>query len=477
MYPYALHSGVTEVSHLRSMPLRYLYHQEPQPRAVTSAIDRSLLSRNFDSTVQNLRLVSLVYTYDAHGGRRVLNNDPASCRRDEADTHSTMGLFQSKATPAAPCGTTEQRERLQKKQDTFKEEVGQRDKTRAVDVESERKTWKAQEEKLRREIKEAKEARKQAEERADALQHDLTSYRDEARSLREEVRQTLRDLKEVIERDLAVALEAKLQAERRLWEGRRSILFPSQAQYAETRHKLQYEPGIFHFAVSGISGSGKSSLINAFRGLRNASRQAAPVGVVETTSKVVRYPDSTGKPYAWYDVPGAGTLSIPDWQYFTDQGLYIFDCIIVVLDARFTATDIAILRNCVSFQIPTFIVRSKSRQHIANVTNDIPADGDQDGEDDLGDDHGSGGNMRDRTARARESYIQDTRRCVKRELEKAGLDSQRVYIIDKDDLVKTVKGKPCDSIDEDDLLNDMFALAAQYGPAEPAEITGPDGTK
>ncbi|EPS93844.1 hypothetical protein FOMPIDRAFT_59929 [Fomitopsis schrenkii] len=206
------------------------------------------------------------------------------------------------------------------------------------------------------------------------------------------------------------------------------------------RRRLQYEPGLFHFAVSGMSGSGKSSLVNAFRGLRNTSKRAAPVGVVETTSKVVRYPDTPGNPYVWYDVPGAGTLSIPDWQYFTDQGLYIFDCIIVAIDARFTATDIAILRNCVFFQIPTFIVRSKSKQHIENVAKDLPSE------------DASGLTLE----RARETYIRETRANIEENLKTAELPQQRVYLVDKDILVRVVKGKPVKgAIDELALLQDI----------------------
>ncbi|KAI0717629.1 interferon-inducible GTPase-domain-containing protein [Fomitopsis betulina] len=388
-----------------------------------------------------------------------------------------MGSQQSKAKPDYPRGPTEeQREQLRKRQEKIEEDSRRRQKTQ-VDIEDERKNWEIQEGKLKKEKEQAEEACKLAEERANALQSEVMRYRDETASLQEEVRETLRYLKEVVEKDLAAALEAKLEAERRLWEGSRTILFPTKAQYTETRRRLQYEPGFCHFAVSGMSGSGKSSLINAFRGLRNTSRKAAPVGVVETTSQVVRYPDpSADMPYVWYDVPGAGTLSVPDWQYFTDQGLYIFDCIIVVFDARFTATDVAILRNCVFFQIPTFIVRSKSKQHIVNVAKDLPVDGfdeDDDSEDDGELD--AARRTKDHMAKARGCYIQDTRRSVAKELNRAGLSPQRVYIIDKDELVKAVRGKSSpDAIDEDELLTDMFALADRYDPGsgEPPETTG-----
>ncbi|KAI6103783.1 hypothetical protein EDD17DRAFT_1608281, partial [Pisolithus thermaeus] len=59
--------------------------------------------------------------------------------------------------------------------------------------------------------------------------------------------------------------------------------------------------------------------------------------------RISRYPDpNSDNPFVWYDIPGAGTLSQPDWLYFNNQGLYVFDCIIVLFDSRFTQTDIAI---------------------------------------------------------------------------------------------------------------------------------------
>ncbi|EPS93037.1 hypothetical protein FOMPIDRAFT_1026652, partial [Fomitopsis schrenkii] len=146
------------------------------------------------------------------------------------------------------------------------------------------------------------------------------------------------------------------------------------------------------------------------------------------------------------------------WKYFTDQGLYILNCIIVVIDNRFTATDIAILRSCVHFQIPSFIVRSKSKLHIVNVSEEMGGDQDDDIE-----------GKRVRLAKARERYIRDTRDNVAQNLEQAGLLAQKVYPVDKDILVKAVKGRSsADAIDEDDLLKDMSALVKRLeGSAVP----------
>ncbi|KAF8531794.1 immunity-related GTPases-like protein, partial [Trichophaea hybrida] len=150
-----------------------------------------------------------------------------------------------------------------------------------------------------------------------------------------------------------------------------------------------------HFAVSGQSCSGKSSLINALRGIKNRGPNAAKVGHTETTTSVARYPGGERFPrVAWYDIPGAGTREIPASQYFNQQGLFLFDFIILVYDGSFTEIDGEILEQCRGFEIPAFIVRSKSDQHILNVKEDEECDDDQ----------------------ARELYIEETRANLKSNL-------------------------------------------------------------
>ncbi|KAF5309639.1 hypothetical protein D9758_019126, partial [Tetrapyrgos nigripes] len=154
--------------------------------------------------------------------------------------------------------------------------------------------------------------------------------------------------------------------------GIQPVSWPTPKEYVRMLKARQYQEGKFHFAVAGLSGSGKSSLVNAFRGILDRNMKAAATGITETTSVIGRYPDpNPERPFIWYDIPGAGTLKTPDWEYFNQQGLYIFDGIIILTDNRFTATDIAILRNCARWNIPSFIVRSKSDQHIQNLEKEL----------------------------------------------------------------------------------------------------------
>ncbi|KZT02359.1 P-loop containing nucleoside triphosphate hydrolase protein [Laetiporus sulphureus 93-53] len=202
------------------------------------------------------------------------------------------------------------------------------------------------------------------------------------------------------------------------------IIAPTPEDLKAIKTRLEFQDGMFHMAVVGTAGSGKSSLINAFRGLRNGDAGAAPTGTVETTMNITRYPDpDPDKPYVWYDVPGAGTLNTPGERYFHDQGLYAFDGIIVLFDIRFTQIDVEILRNSARFNIPTYIVRSKSLQHIRNVMGDMPCDG------------GSKCNEARQWKKARTKYVEDTRKNVKQILARAELKEQRCYLVDKDVLV------------------------------------------
>ncbi|KAI6121054.1 P-loop containing nucleoside triphosphate hydrolase protein [Pisolithus croceorrhizus] len=249
-----------------------------------------------------------------------------------------------------------------------------------------------------------------------------------------------------------IAKQAQEEAEANLRRGIQPVIIPTAEEVAAAKSKVQYQDNLFHFAIAGVSGSGKSSLINAFRGLRNKDVGAAATGIVETTSTVDRYPDPNPRnPFVWYDIPGAGTLQQSDWLYFNSQGLFVFDCIIVLFDARFTTTDIAILKNCQRFQIPTYIVRSKADTHIRNIMRDIGYDSSSD----------------DRARRtelyntAREQYIKETRATVQRNLREADLPDQKVYIVCNTTVFSTVKDRTLapKTIDELDLMRDLLEEA------------------
>ncbi|KAI5995058.1 interferon-inducible GTPase-domain-containing protein [Pisolithus albus] len=226
------------------------------------------------------------------------------------------------------------------------------------------------------------------------------------------------------------AQQAQQEAEERLRKGIQPVVIPNPEEVAAAKARVQYQDNLFHFAVAGVAGSGKSSLVNAIRGLRNSDTGAAPTGVVETTAAIGRYRDSNRRlPFVWYDIPGAGTLNQPGWQYFNNQGLFVFDCIIVLVGDRFTQTDLAILENCRRFQIPTYIVRSKADFHICNLMNDMGYD--------------------------------NTQATVQQNLGDAKLPLQKVYLVSNKVLLSAVKKRtlPKTALDEMELLRDLLEEA------------------
>ncbi|KAF7978525.1 hypothetical protein HWV62_45703 [Athelia sp. TMB] len=229
------------------------------------------------------------------------------------------------------------------------------------------------------------------------------------------------------------AKEAAEQADTKWRKGIRPVVWPTLDELQAAKERIGYVDGLLYFAVAGNGGSGKSSLINALRGMTDEKRKAAPTGIMETTKVITRYRDpNRSLPFMWCDMPGAGSLAHPSWQYFNEEGLYIFDCIIVLFDARFMETDIAILQNCARYNIPAYIVRSKSDHHVANVLDRI-----------------RGKNKKEKTnlseaelrAKAREEYADQTRTCVERDLKEAELPLQRVYLVSKNVLCHLRKTK------------------------------------
>ncbi|KAK0493920.1 interferon-inducible GTPase-domain-containing protein [Armillaria luteobubalina] len=328
------------------------------------------------------------------------------------------------------------------------QEAARKAAERAAQLERERQ---AQADRIRAQEVEAQRAAQNATRLEREKQEQVENARREQEAA-QRAAQAVNDLQEQMrkkEAEIQDALDTQKEAESKWHSGIRPVEWPSKEKYEETKRRY-YTEGKFHLAITGISGTGKSSLINAFRGIWDDDEDAAMTDIVESTSVVTPYPDpNPDNPFIWFDVPGSGTLACSDWTYFNDQGLYIFDAIIILFNDRFTATDIAILKNAERYNIPTYIVRSKSDVHVENIIKRKRR---------------GAGARRDPTSILHEAckeYVTRTQESVRSNLMKNDppIRSKRFYAVSRDTLTMVVRGEPLEDIlvlNESDLLKDLL---------------------
>ena len=162
----------------------------------------------------------------------------------------------------------------------------------------------------------------------------------------EEREKKARERQEDARKDLELAIASRLVTPR-------GIIWPTEEEFQDAKDRIKYDSEKIHLAVCGCSGAGKSSLVNAFRGLDNGP-DAAPV---ETTKVITGYPDPRKEsPYnrlVWFDFPGpgsAGTLRVLSPQYFNQQVLITFDVIVLVYD-----TVIMSIIDCIKCRLTVII--------------------------------------------------------------------------------------------------------------------------
>lgn len=133
---------------------------------------------------------------------------------------------------------------------------------------------------------------------------------------------------------------------------------------------------VLNWGVMGRVGVGKSTLINALRGLRPRDTDAAPVGIGHTTRRPKPYnfvgdvAMLTRNMARLWDLPGAGTKEWPCASYVRDAGLRHFDGVIFVTSDAFSEVEAALMRQLQQFKVPYYIVRNKVDQDVVNNAED-----------------------------------------------------------------------------------------------------------
>lgn len=161
------------------------------------------------------------------------------------------------------------------------------------------------------------------------------------------------------------AERAKLQAELDAARRKSEQLFNDHTPVAaDLIAKVRSDLGIdietqYNLAFVGLAGTGKSSLINAMRGVDDSSKGAARVSVVECTSIATRYWDPDSPHICFWDMPGAGTEREGLNGYFSKWHLYAYDCLLITTNDRITVADMELADMAAMYSIPVALVRNK----------------------------------------------------------------------------------------------------------------------
>lgn len=110
-------------------------------------------------------------------------------------------------------------------------------------------------------------------------------------------------------------------------------------------------------AFIGATGTGKSSMINLYMGVRNGAPGSAPTDIVECTKQATPY--SCDRLTLW-DFPGAGTLLFPRATYIKQIGLRYFDAVVIINATRFTEIEVELFREARVWEIPCYMLWNKA---------------------------------------------------------------------------------------------------------------------
>ncbi|XP_078067351.1 interferon-inducible GTPase 5-like isoform X2 [Mustelus asterias] len=164
-----------------------------------------------------------------------------------------------------------------------------------------------------------------------------------------------------------------------------------------------------NIAVSGESGVGKSTFINAMRGLLSDDEGAAETGTTETTMEPIRYKHPNLPNVHFWDLPGMGTTKFPADTYLRAMKFERYDFFIIISASRFTENDVKLAKEIKRLEKNFYFIRSK-------IDNDFNA-----------------------TRKGRRKFNEDEELkkirsyCVSK-LDEAGIPSPRVFLISNFDL-------------------------------------------
>ncbi|XP_038183750.1 T-cell-specific guanine nucleotide triphosphate-binding protein 2-like [Arvicola amphibius] len=114
-----------------------------------------------------------------------------------------------------------------------------------------------------------------------------------------------------------------------------------------------------NIAVTGETGTGKSTFINAMRGVGQEDEGAAATGVTETTMKRTPYPHPKLPQVTLWDLPGIGSTSFTPENYLKEMNFREYDFFIIISASRFKENDGQLAKAIAKTKMNFYFVRTK----------------------------------------------------------------------------------------------------------------------
>lgn len=112
-------------------------------------------------------------------------------------------------------------------------------------------------------------------------------------------------------------------------------------------------------AITGESGSGKSTFVNAIRGIDDEDEDSAQTGVVETTMAPTPYLHPQHPNVTVWDLPGIGTETFQSAEYLKQVCFERYDFFIIIATERFKSNHAKLAREINNMGKKFYFVRSK----------------------------------------------------------------------------------------------------------------------